>query len=52
MAHVSVDGPMLKQRDRTFKRGQIASIPVATGLRSDKATPHVDAYGGSLGWSQ
>ena len=39
-------------RDRTFKRGNVASIPVAAGLRSDKPTPHVDAYGGSLKWSQ
>ncbi|KAL0055890.1 hypothetical protein WJX82_005449 [Trebouxia sp. C0006] len=49
---LDADLPMLKTRDRAFKRGQIASIPVAAGLRSDMATPHVDTYGGSLGWAQ
>ncbi|DBA74158.1 hypothetical protein WJX77_012011 [Trebouxia sp. C0004] len=49
---LDADLPMMKTRDRAFKRGQIASIPVAAGLRSDMATPHVDTYGGSLGWAQ
>lgn len=49
---MSADFPMLKTRDRAFKRGQIASIPVAAGLRSEVPTPHVDTYGGSLGWTE
>jgi hypothetical protein len=42
------EATVINQRDRTLPVSAKSSLPVAAGLRTEVATPHVDAYGGSF----